>query len=189
MLSGARIAGFTLIELMVTIAVFSILVLVGAPAFQSWVANAQVRTVADGLLNGLHLAQAEATRRNRQIQFVLTNSDPSSASPTPSSSGQNWVLLTVPLLSDSTGTAESAERIQGGALGNVASAVAVQVSPSTSSTLTFNSFGLVSGATGTTTYAVTRSNADHPLNVTVSVGGQLRVCDAGKTLANSPEGC
>jgi type IV fimbrial biogenesis protein FimT len=189
--------GFTLIELIVAVTVISILLVAGIPAFTSWVANAQVRTVTDGIANGLRMAQAEASRRNRQVQFILTSSSPAppasgtAPSQTPSSTGTNWVIVTVPmpLLTDpSTGTTEIAQYVQGSNLANVATNIAI----SGPATLTFNSFGLVtSGITNSSsaTYTVTRVGADHPLDVLVSVGGQVRVCDPGIALSSSPEGC
>ena len=39
--------GFTLVELIVTIALLSILVALASPSFSQWIRSAQVRTVAD----------------------------------------------------------------------------------------------------------------------------------------------
>ncbi|MEE2978934.1 MAG: prepilin-type N-terminal cleavage/methylation domain-containing protein, partial [Pseudomonadota bacterium] len=49
----ARCRGFTLIELLVTISVFAFLMLLAAPSFTSWIQDAQVRTAAESLQNGL----------------------------------------------------------------------------------------------------------------------------------------
>jgi type IV fimbrial biogenesis protein FimT len=178
-----------LTELIVTLTVIGLLLMAAGPAMSSWTANAQVRTVADALQDGLRLAQAEAARRNRLVQFVLTDSDPLGNGPwTASTTGKNWVVLTVPvtaLIDPLTGVAEVSQLVQGNTLAGVAGLVAVQ-GPAT---LTFNSVGFVSGSTGTSTYQISRSQADHPINVTVSIGGQVRACDSSKLIANSPEGC
>ena len=141
MLSAARARGFSLIELVVTLSVFGVLLMTAVPALGSWVAGAQVRTVADGIQNGLRLAQVEAARRNRRVQFVLTDSDPLGSGPwTPSSTGRNWVILTVPvttMIDPETGVAEVAQRVQGATLANVAAGVSLQ-GPAT---LSFNAFG------------------------------------------------
>lgn len=189
MLSAARARGFSLIELVVTLSVFGLLLMTAVPALGSWVAGAQVRTVADGIQNGLRLAQVEAARRNRRVQFVLTNGDPQGSGPwTPSASGRNWVILTVPvttLIDPETGVAEVAQRVQGATLANVAAGVSLQ-GPAT---LSFNPFGMLSGASGPATYQISLNTAEHPLNVTVSIGGQIRLCDSSKRIADSPEGC
>jgi type IV fimbrial biogenesis protein FimT len=66
-------AGFTLIELMITIAVLGVLIGLGVPSFRLWMQNTQVRNAADAILNGVQLARAEAVRRNMNVEFALGN--------------------------------------------------------------------------------------------------------------------
>ena len=181
-----RARGFTVIELMVVITVFGILVLTAVPAFGVWMAGAQVRAVSEGLQDGLSQAKAEAVRRNRSIQFVLTDSDPLGSGPwTASASGRNWVIVTVPRLKVGSGAIEAVERIAGNTLLQVAQAVTV----SGPATLNFNSYGMVTGASGISAYNVSHERAERALRVQVSVGGQIRSCDIGKSIADNAEGC
>jgi type IV fimbrial biogenesis protein FimT len=65
-----------MIEMMVTILIFSILMTLGVPAMRAWVSNVKVRSVADALQNGVRLAQTESLRRSRQVVFSLTTTLP-----------------------------------------------------------------------------------------------------------------
>lgn len=64
-------AGFTLIELMVTIAIGVILALMALPMYSTWIASQQVRTAAESVFEGIRVAQTEAVRRNTQVAFVI----------------------------------------------------------------------------------------------------------------------
>jgi len=65
-----RISGFSLIEMMVAIAVLAILASVAAPAYQGMIAGNQVSATTNEILELLATAQAEA--RNRQTSVNLT---------------------------------------------------------------------------------------------------------------------
>ena len=187
-----RVAGFTLIEMMVTIVLLSILLAVGIPLMAAWIRNSKIRTVADALQNGLRLAQAEALRRSRQTVFSLTNSTSPATSLTAVANGSNWSLNAVQLLTD-----ETAQFIEAGVLTSVGSGVQITGPAS----ICFNSLGrLVAnaspGPTGANcaaaaaTYDVTLSGTDsRPLRVLVALGGQVRMCDPAKSLATYPDGC
>lgn len=198
--------GFTLIELMVTVAIVAILVMLGLPSFTGWVANTRVRTVAESLQNDFRLAQAEAVRRNRQVAFVLTNtSDPSAATVVAASPATNWSIRALPLLNSDEGlssTSGDTTFIKGYAkTDNSAATVTGDVS-----LLCFNSVGrLVASAatiadagggscTAPTTntplyFRVQNEVGDRPLWVSVELGGKIRMCDPNKTLGTHPDAC
>jgi len=64
--------GLSLIELMITVAIFVILALMALPMYTTWLASQQVRTATEAVLDGLRVAQAEAVKRNQAVRFVLT---------------------------------------------------------------------------------------------------------------------
>lgn len=190
-------SGFTLIEMIVAMAIFAVLVALTVPSMRTWIANAKVRSVADGLQNGIRLAQAESLRRSRQVVFSLTNnSNPGgSAGFTASSSATYWAIMTIPAMIDST---ETAEFIASGVL----SAASGTVTVTGPAEICFNSVGrlvanaatgVTGGSCGTpanTYYDITVTGADHPLRVQVALGGQLHLCDTNQTLsASNPYGC
>ena len=67
-----RISGFSLIELMIVLAIVAIALVLGLPSYSTWIANSRVRVAAESIQNGLQLARAEAVSRNTTVQFVVT---------------------------------------------------------------------------------------------------------------------
>jgi type IV fimbrial biogenesis protein FimT len=65
--------GFTLIELMVALAIAAILLLIAGPSFTTFLRNSEIRSTSESLLNGLKAATAEAANRNRTVTFELTS--------------------------------------------------------------------------------------------------------------------
>lgn len=61
--------GFTLVELMVTIAVAAILIMIAVPNFSSIVNANRLTTAADAVVGGLNVARMEAIKRNSGTQF------------------------------------------------------------------------------------------------------------------------
>lgn len=89
---AASSRGFTLIELMVTLAVFAILALASIPMYSEYMSNSRLRLAADSLLDGLQTARIEALKRNREVEFVLTQDPAVSANVALSQNGKNWVV-------------------------------------------------------------------------------------------------
>ena len=65
-----RPAGFTLIELMVTIAIAAILLMVGAPSFVAFQRNSELTSAANSFVAALSAARGEAMKRGRQAVVV-----------------------------------------------------------------------------------------------------------------------
>ncbi|MGR4868656.1 GspH/FimT family pseudopilin [Variovorax sp. LARHSF232] len=193
---GRGSPGFTLIEMMVTLVLLAILFTLAMPSFSAWIRNSKVRTVADSLQNGLRLAQAEATRRNRQVVFTLTNDSPTATAHTPATNGANWSLNTVAAY-----TNDPVAFIEAGVLTDVASGVQI-TGPAA---ICFNAmgrmvdnpapgFGSVACSSTNQTYQVgfasSTDGVDRPLRVTVKLGGQVRMCDPAKALTEGyADGC
>jgi len=84
--------GFTLIELMVTVAVAAILLTVGVPSFRDTVENNRLTAAANELVSALNLARSEAIKRGVRVT-VCKSADGAGCT----SSGdweQGWIVFT-----------------------------------------------------------------------------------------------
>jgi len=63
-------AGFTLVELITTVAVASILVAVAVPAFRGLVVDHRTTALVNEVVTALNLARSEAIKRGTQARFV-----------------------------------------------------------------------------------------------------------------------
>ena len=66
-----RARGFTLIELMIALAIGSILLVLAVPQYASWMADNQVHAGAQLIADGAAPAHGEAVKRNRLTEFVV----------------------------------------------------------------------------------------------------------------------
>ena len=67
MLALARDRGFTLMELLITLAVVAIVASLAVPSFQNMIATQRVRSAANDLVSALNFARSEAVKRNRVV--------------------------------------------------------------------------------------------------------------------------
>ena len=67
-------SGFTLIELMVTIAVLAIIVSIAAPSISSQLANQRVKSTTAMLVNALKEAKVESVIRRQSLEFSFDDS-------------------------------------------------------------------------------------------------------------------
>jgi type IV fimbrial biogenesis protein FimT len=164
-----KLAGFSLIELMVTIAILAIASAIALPSVKVQITNSQVRNAAEAVTNGFQKARAEAVTRNTNVEFVLgTNT--------------SWTVQ----LPDGTNV-ESRDGGEGSA------SVTRTTTPSAATKATFNNFGGVVANADTTASLtqvdLTATGATKPLRVVILAGGLAKMCDPSLSAASDPRGC
>ena len=84
-----KYSGFTLIELMVALAVVAVLISVGLPKMSVFFKGNRMVTNANDLLAGLHIARSEAIKRNSRVSICKsTNAD--AATPKCTTGDEGW---------------------------------------------------------------------------------------------------
>ena len=196
MLNHAMQRGITLIEVMISVAIVSITLSLGIPAYGEWIQNVQIRTAAESMQSGIQLARAEGLRQNAQVLFQLMTTI--GADCALSTSATNWVISTEDASgrcnqTDSTETphitrfkaasegtrnvtvAATKESIQFNGLG--------QVTPAVADTITIDFENPAGGS------CIADGGKMHCLRVQVTSGGQVRMCDPAATASDDPRTC
>lgn len=68
-----RFRGFTLVELMITIAVFAIIAMMAAPSFNATILQYRLNQSSRNLINTLNAAKSKAALERQPIQIVLNS--------------------------------------------------------------------------------------------------------------------
>ena len=173
-----RDKGFTLIELMIGIAIIGILMMLAMPSYSDWIQNTRIRNSAESILSGLQKARQEAVHRNLPIHLNLT--------------GTAWTLC------ESADTCD--KPIDSRAAGESASDL-IKV---TSSNVDLDEFVVVfdpfgrrttpAAADGQTVFKIfSTSDSDgeklRNLTITINASGASRMCDPKVSAPNDPRHC
>lgn len=162
------IKGFSLVELMVVVAVIGILLATGLPSFNTWIQNSKIRGAAEAVLSGLQTARSEAIRRNARVTFTLM----------PGGGTLLWtvgcttVTATCPAVIQTRPMSEGSLLTSGGAL-------VVNFDAGADTQVIYDSFGRVGNMFAVAAWNVNSATGDRPLRIIVDVGGSSRVCDPG----------
>jgi type IV fimbrial biogenesis protein FimT len=178
--------GFTLVELMITLAVLGMLIMIALPNMGAWLQNTQIRTSAEGMQAGLQLARAEALKRNTTVRFQLVDTLTSACAL--SATGRNWVVS----LDDASGlcNTDASETVAPRIIQKRSSAEGspnAQVAATGGSSVLFNGLGRAAAGSLTQVNISNPSNGacksvagNEPmrcLRIAVNAGGTVRMCD------------
>jgi type IV fimbrial biogenesis protein FimT len=87
-------SGFTMIELMATVAIAGILMTLAAPSFRTFILNNRIVTQANTLVTALNTARSEAI--NRGVRITVCKSSTGSACTTSGNWETGWIVFTDP---------------------------------------------------------------------------------------------
>lgn len=178
MLRQAFTRGFTLVEVMVAIALLAFLLLIAYPGFVTMLANLRVRAVADGVLSGLQYARGEALKRNLDITFRL---DPATGV------GGGWQVelpdtTLIQQKSAAEGGAVEAQMVGGNVdvVFNNLGRRSLPVAPPANLDIDITNPGVAA--------CETAGGSIRCLRVTVALGGEVRLCDPRRPVGD-PQAC
>jgi type IV fimbrial biogenesis protein FimT len=96
--------GFSLLELLITVAIISILAMMAAPSFKSMLENNQTLTLANQLISAFNYARSEAVKRRQPVTVCARNAGGNGCSSTDSFKN-GWIVYvgtTPPTVGSST---------------------------------------------------------------------------------------
>ncbi len=197
-----RAKGFSIIELMVTLAILALLLTAVSPSLRDWVINSHIRNAASAFEQGIQLARQEAIRRNQSVSLWLV-STPSNASTALddscalSSSSGSWVVS----VNSPVGKCTAAPSVNvdpmlvaSHAVGDGGSGVTVAAvgadKATAATTVTFNGLGSIANADAAYRIDVSSTETATPRNLCVELSGvgSVRVCDPALA-STDPRAC
>jgi type IV fimbrial biogenesis protein FimT len=167
-----RARGFTLVEMIISVAFLAFLLALALPDFSTWMRNLELRNAAQSITSGLQRARAEAVSRNTNVSFVL-------------GADTSWTVSVVApaeVIETRTATKESEH-------------VNRNVLPAAATTITFNNFGVITpNADGTVTLTqINLSDAGgigtRNFQISIGAGGNAKMCDPTLVHGSSPSAC
>ena len=168
--------GFTLIELMVTVAVLAILATLATPAMQALVNSNRLRAAANETIATFQSARFEAIRVNRRTVACLS-ADPNATLPTCAAMGATgWIVFQD---ADRNGQYGATEHLIRRA--TVAGSVQLLGSAALNSKVTFNADGMARDAGGNLLNAAvsaclpTTQPQENESDISISAGSRIRV--------------
>ena len=168
-------SGFTLVELLVALSIAALLLVLAVPVYTTWVADTQLLSSAQSVAEGVKVAQAEAIKRNTNVEFTI--------------SATGWTVQTPGGATLKTNVFKDGSYYP--TLGKT---------PALSTTVTFNSLGMVETANAApappvplSAVGITMAQSTRPatgLRVEINFG-RVRICDPYWTTVNAadPKAC
>lgn len=169
--------GFTLLELMVTIAVLAIVVSLAAPSFRETIAANRARAASDALVSALSLARLEAVKRGKYVSTCLSVDGSSCDGTDPT---QHSLIVFLDGATSATATTftvtELIRRFDA-----MPSQVTLSVSPTTVTGVRFSSMGALANVTQNITFTLKPSTCvtNSARQVVVTLAGHVATNKTG----------
>lgn len=198
-MKNQHLRGFSLIEMVVAMAVLGILMAAVMPNIGEWLSNSKVRTAAESIQAGLQIARGDAVKSNRTVTLWLVSLADDKVMDNScqlASTSGSWVVsvaspvgacatapstLNPPMLVSAHPMGDGGEGVTVAALQSDGVQAATSVS--------FNGFGQVVGTGGISKIDVSATGATRALRIQVSPSGSTFVCDPHVTDNHDPRYC
>jgi type IV fimbrial biogenesis protein FimT len=194
--------GMSLIELMIGLAILAFVLMMGVPAFGTYLQNQKLRDAATSTAAEASYARAEAIRLNANVDFVLTDDEPdvsTFAAAAASTSGRN-LLVRGNVYNPGTGQPELrmlAVKLHREGSGQVDSGTGGATLTSSTGLVTFTPLGgtmlaadeIIQVTNPAGGECKTAGGTMRCLNVVITRGGQIRLCDPAVTTAGDTRSC
>jgi type IV fimbrial biogenesis protein FimT len=197
----------SLIEMMVALTILAILVVLGIPSYQQWIANTRIRTVTESIQNGLRLARNEASQQGRYIRFQLNSASNWQVCQLPASAASALAATDCSAASSiiQTWNSPGASSVQVGASKSVndvaassstAAPYGTTISGGVPAGVTFDALGRPTAYGSTSILRIDATAASAALQAssrrlvtTLSPGGMVNMCDPAFKLSTNVLGC
>jgi len=192
-----RERGFTVVELLIAIAIVAMLLVFAAPSAATWIQNTRLRSAAESVVSCLTTARLEAIKRNTTVSCQMTDAASSA-----------WTVCLYDPINNICQTATTAVLAsRSAAEDNAMTGLGVDTTMSVSTTAlavganmpgssTFDSFGRLASTAPNNVMRVDIRNPninpatdERRLVVYVTLGGQIHMCDPKLSKATNPMGC
>jgi len=186
----ARSRGFTLIELMIGIALFAIVLMLALPSFTTMLQNSKLRNASESILAGLQAARAEALKRNQTVEFMLTADPPDTnfATFVANAIGPGWAVRVLDTASVPIDFVDAHSGLEGSGVADPAALYAQTTASNlpVAGTIRFDGLGRTNVGAVSTAFDVKPAAAGackadggdmRCLQVIVTPGGRVRMCD------------
>jgi type IV fimbrial biogenesis protein FimT len=149
-----RHRGMTIIELMMTMAVFAILLTVGVPSFITMTKNNRLATETNLLVSHINLARSEAVKRGVRV-ILCRSADPSANPPSCGGTANTWTTGWLVFASGDANTTYQAATDTLLKLGNPpGGVVAIKANAASNVNLEYNADGTTNEAGATAVFTV-----------------------------------
>ncbi len=176
-------AGFTIIEIMVTVAVLAMILAIGLPNLRQFVVRNQAGAIAAEFTNDISRARVEAISRNNCVTICMstnTSNALTGGTPTCATAGSNWQTGWIVFSNPSCSATQNNPTTVGSSLisvrqtGNESFELA---SSGSDRRMTFDSRGLAAGIQSnfTLAYILENTSSPHYRSICISSAGRVSV--------------
>ena len=198
--------GFSLVEMVIVVAILGIALGLGIPSYTQWIRNVQIRNHAESMQTGLMKARNEALRRNLIVSFwlvkspnpdVLANDCTLYADADADSKGISWLVsiesphnLCASAISDTASPFFLAKH----AAGNGGDQATTNTGPAAANVVRFNGLGQVITSLADTITSINiagfnPTSEDKNYRITINSGGMIKLCDPTITVTTDSRFC